>query len=139
MTAKLTEDEAVLAIVADTLVLTDVRDARLVATRTPDGHYRLVARAGYTLNDAGRAALVEFLGARAPITEEEVLARIAQTEYYDAVVELGRQHHDVLERAVHERVDEPAAEGSVLYDARVLLGLDGGTGARDIHTEASGG
>lgn len=132
---KTAEDDAVRLLAADTLVLTDIRDARLVATRTPDGRYRLLVRTGYTLDEVDRGALVEFLGARAPITEEEVEARIAQTAYYDKVIEKAQQIHDVLELAVQERVDEPAAVGTPLFDARVLLGLDGGTGGRDIRED----
>lgn len=130
-----TEQQLDQVLVAGAFTVTDVRGARLFATRLPGGGYRLFARDGYTLDEVDRAALAEFLGARAPITEEEVTARIAQTAYYDKVIEKAREIHDVLERAVQERVDEPAAEGSALFDARLLLGLDGGTGARDIRED----
>ena len=120
------------SLVVDTFAITDVRGARLVVTRTPERRYRLIARTGYTLDDDDRGALVEFLGARAPITEEEIEGRIAQTAYYDKVIDKARQINDLLQRAVAERVDDPAAEGTPLFDFRVFLGLDGGTGARQV-------
>lgn len=58
-----------------------------------------------------------------------------RTRYIDAIEERLIALSDVLSRAVREAVDIPAGRGTALFDARVLLGLDGGTGARDIHAE----
>lgn len=130
-------DDTDAVVVADSLVITDARGARLILARV-EGRYRLIARTGVDLGPGNVTALVEFFDARI-VTEEEVTRRLAQQHYYDLLTERAQRTTDVLERAVHERVDEPAAEGSALFDARVLLGLDGGTGGRDIHAEADRG
>lgn len=116
------------------LTLTDTAGQRLVATRRsyPTTIDLSADPAGVVLSPAHADALVEFCGGRLAVTEAEVLAQIEQQRYYDVLTEKARQIHDVLERAVAEQVDVPAAEGTVLHDARVLLGLDGGTGARQI-------
>jgi hypothetical protein len=45
----------------------------------------------------------------------------------------------LLARGVHERDMDEAAPGTALWDARVHLGLDGRTGARDIRNDSTGG
>lgn len=117
----------------DQLTLTDTADRRLVAVRRshPTTFDVAVDPAGVVLMPAHVDALVEHLGGHI-VTEAEVLARIAQQEYYDLLTEKARQVHDLLERGVRERADDPAAEGTPLYDSRVYLGLDGATGAREV-------
>lgn len=41
----------------------------------------------------------------------------------------------LLARGVHERDLDEATPGSALWDARVHLGLDGATGAKDIRSD----
>ena len=45
----------------------------------------------------------------------------------------------LLARGVHERDLDEATPGTPLWDSRVLLGLDGRTGARDIRDEGGSG
>ena len=125
-------------LVADTLVITDGRGTRIIIVRSPGQPIGIsTSRSGAHITAADVPRVVEFLGGHI-VTEDEVMARIAQEEYYDLLVEKSRQIHDVLERAVQERDGAEVTEGSPLWDARVLLGLDGRTGARDISTEANG-
>ena len=45
----------------------------------------------------------------------------------------------LLARGVHERDLDEATPGTPLWDSRVLLGLDGRTGARDIRDDGTRG
>lgn len=132
------QDDTVV-VIGDTLVITDDRGHRIILVGSPGQPVGVATSGGGThIPVADVARVVEFLGGHI-VTEDEVLARIAQTEYYDLLVEKSRQIHDVLERAVQERDGAEVTAGSPLWDARVLLGLDGRTGARDIRTEANHG
>lgn len=124
-------------LVADTLVIVDHVGSRIVVVRETGKPYGIATTGGGAhLPPDDVARFVEFLGGHI-VTEDEILARIAQQEYYDLLTEKAREVHDLLERGVRERADDPAAEGTPLYDSRVYLGLDGATGARDIRTQAT--
>lgn len=62
-----------------------------------------------------------------------------RTRYIEAIDERLLQLTEILGRAVSEQDGTPARPGSALYDGRVLLGLDGATGARQLREEASRG
>lgn len=137
MTTETTDQVSVAVLVVGSLTLTDHRGALLVATRDR-GRHRLIARTGIDLDQADVTSLVEFLGGRI-LTEADVVAQLQQGRYYDAVIEKAQRFNDVVEHAVREQVDQPTEPGTALFEARVLLGLDGGTGARDINAEVDGG
>lgn len=57
------------------------------------------------------------------------------SEYISGLERRLTQVMTLLARGVHERDLDEAQPGTPLWDSRVLLGLDGKTGARDVRSD----